>query len=220
MSKIESVLSDIKIDAFKTGMLLDSDTVTTVASALDKHFNSKGFCPFVCDPVCVSTSGHTLLHPEAIHAMIAKVFPICTIITPNKSEAVFLLKTCDLGPSDIETLDDMVDAAKNLILLGSQAVLLKGGHFVTTASEVEEYLREHPETKVIQDGLLGPNMEILMSTGAYASSNPQLVLDVLCEREKITTFFLRPRLDTTSTHGTGCTLSSSIACHLGRGKTS
>jgi hydroxymethylpyrimidine/phosphomethylpyrimidine kinase len=44
----------------------------------------------------------------------------------------------------------------------------------------------------------------------------EAVADVLIETDNITTW-QGQRIDTTSTHGTGCTLASAIAMHLGRG---
>lgn len=41
--------------------------------------------------------------------------------------------------------------------------------------------------------------------------------DVLVEGEKVS-HFNAPRVDTRNTHGTGCTLSSAIAAHLGKGR--
>ncbi len=42
--------------------------------------------------------------------------------------------------------------------------------------------------------------------------------DVLCENDTLT-WFVGERVDTKNTHGTGCTLSSAIACQLALGKT-
>ena len=89
----------------------------------------------VCDPVCVSTPGHTLLREDALGVLTSELFPISTLITPNKSEAELLLS------QGSERLEDMVDATKELVNLISRnsgevsqdrraSVLLKGEHTI------------------------------------------------------------------------------------------
>ena len=69
----------MEVHAIKTGMLYDSDTVKTVCETL----GSSPSVPLIVDPVCVSTSGHTLLEPDAIGTIIDSLLPLATIITPN-----------------------------------------------------------------------------------------------------------------------------------------
>ena len=97
--------------------------------------------PLVCDPVCVSTSGHTLLQPDAVEVMISELFPLTYLITRNKSEAELLLATRGL-PARIANLDDMLRAAADLLALGPRAVLLKGGHLAVRLADVERVAEE------------------------------------------------------------------------------
>lgn len=57
-------------------------------------------------------------------------------------------------------------------------------------------------------------VEILELYRGYAGVKraEQLVVDVLVERGRGLKLFVGKKLDSTSTHGTGCTLSSAIAC--------
>lgn len=201
-------------------MLFDADNTLAVAASLRDHYASSNSTmpPLVCDPVSVSTSGHTLLHPDAVEIMIKEIFPLSALITPNKSEAELLLSHRDF-PNKIADLEDMLVAAKHLATFGPQAVLLKGGHITVTADDVRRVSKNHARIHVVEEGVLDENMEILHIFQEDSPSR-QLVVDVLYEYEDKTTIFLRPRIDSTNTHGTGCTLSAAIACCLGRGSQS
>lgn len=208
-------MTDIDIQAIKTGMLFDASNTRAVADVLRTHYANTTMPPLVCDPVCVSTSGHTLLQPEAIEVMISELFPLTALITPNKSEAELLLSHQNL-PCKIENLEDMLVAAKNLSTFAPKSILLKGGHITTSMLDVRRVSKSHPDLHIVEDGVLGQNTEILQIIEEDSSAQP-LVVDVLYEPEGKTTLFLRPRVDSKNTHGTGCTLSAALACELGRG---
>ncbi|KII89421.1 hypothetical protein PLICRDRAFT_160775 [Plicaturopsis crispa FD-325 SS-3] len=216
--QIRSVLQDIEIHALKTGMLLDVDNVRAVVAALKAHYaEGNPMPPLVCDPVCVSTSGHTLLQPDAIDALITDVFPIATLITPNKSEAEFLLSHRGF-PADIRNFEDMLPAARNLATLGPSAVLLKGGHITATLEEVERFNKVHPEIEIFRDALWNHNTEILQVNEETSLGQRQLVADLLYELDGRASLHIRQRIESSSTHGTGCTLSAAIVSALARGQ--
>ena len=85
-AQIDAVFEDLKIDAVKTGMLHNSDTVRIVAESV-KLYNPKWL---VVDPVMISTSGSKLLEDEAIELIVEELFPIASLFTPNTDEAKFL----------------------------------------------------------------------------------------------------------------------------------
>ncbi|KAF9265933.1 hypothetical protein L218DRAFT_978926 [Marasmius fiardii PR-910] len=221
--QMTSVLNDISPLAIKTGMLYDSNNVWAVVRSLRVHFAGTRIPPLVCDPVCVSTSGHALLNPDAMKVLISELLPLTTLVTPNKSEAELLLshltkrELAEL-PLDINSLESMVVATEGLLSLGGpQAVLLKGGHVVVSLADLGEFSSSHLDVRVIRDGLFGENMEILRL--GKSSSNPDenlVVVDVLREREGPVTIFVRPHISTTSTHGTGCTLGAAITSELAK----
>lgn len=114
VAQINAVLSDIKIDAIKIGMLGTPSLIEAVAKAL------QGFeGPVVLDPVMVAKSGDTLLADSAIDALKAHLLPLATVLTPNLPEAFKLL-----GRKDHPVLAQAYD----LLALGPKAVLMKGGH--------------------------------------------------------------------------------------------
>lgn len=117
--QFEAVTSDLAVDAIKTGMLGDVETVLMVAKLLRKAKPKH----LVVDPVMVATSGDRLLDDSAIVAVREALIPLASIITPNVPEAAALLEL-----PDALTEHDMLDHARRLLMLGPGAVLLKGGH--------------------------------------------------------------------------------------------
>ena len=115
--QLKAVLTDIKFDAMKTGMLFSAPVIKAVAP-----FLSKVKFPVVVDPVCISTSGHKLLKDDAVEAMVDRIFPHATLLTPNLPEAEFF------SGIRIRTNKDVEHAAKVLMGMGPGAVLIKGGH--------------------------------------------------------------------------------------------
>jgi hydroxymethylpyrimidine kinase/phosphomethylpyrimidine kinase len=118
LKQLESLLSDIKPDAIKTGMLLTGKNVDVVASVVKKF----GVKNLIVDPVLQSSSGKALLDPAALASLKKKIFPRALIITPNIPEAEALT-----GIS-IKSEADMDFAAGRLLDMGPIYVLIKGGH--------------------------------------------------------------------------------------------
>lgn len=117
--QLEAIFDDIPPNSIKIGMLLNSDIIEVVAKFLKE--NAKEI-PIVLDPVMVAKSGNALLLPEAVEALKELLIPISAIITPNLPEAVEL--TGISSPS----YSNMIQMGEKLLELGSQAVLVKGGH--------------------------------------------------------------------------------------------
>lgn len=214
---MRSVLDDIDVRAIKIGMLFTTETVKAVTASLRAHFDAHGRVPVVCDPVCVSTSGHALLQPDAVNTIIEELLPLSHVITPNQAEAELFLKEYAL-PCSITSLSDMLVAAQNLLTLGPDAVLLKGGHISVSEDDVRHVLVPEGATLDLRPAfLLGENMEVLYKNGKTARVT-DVVVDVLCRRGvKTIALYSRPRLQSKNTHGTGCTLSAALACALGSG---
>lgn len=116
--QIDAVVEDMGVHAVKIGMLHAPDIVHTVAQALEQH----GLKTVVLDPVMVATSGAVLIESPAIQALVRELFGRATLITPNLDEAALLVGRT------LSTEADMLSAAQQLLEMGAQAVLLKGGH--------------------------------------------------------------------------------------------
>ena len=124
--QIDAVVTDIGVDAAKTGMLSSAPIIEAVADAIRHH----GISALVVDPVMIAKSGATLLRPEAREALRRVLLPLAQVLTPNLHEASALLGRA------VDTLRDMEDAARALHALGPRYVVVKGGHLVGAAVDV------------------------------------------------------------------------------------
>ncbi len=119
--QIIAVTEDIGIQAAKTGMLASSEIIATVAETWQAH-GLHGTVPLVVDPVCASMHGDPLLHPSALNAVRAELFPLATLVTPNLDEVRLLVDV------DVVDADTQREAARKLHALGPSWALVKGGH--------------------------------------------------------------------------------------------
>ncbi|RJF97021.1 bifunctional hydroxymethylpyrimidine kinase/phosphomethylpyrimidine kinase [Noviherbaspirillum cavernae] len=164
--QIDAVATDIGVDAVKIGMLHDPEVARVVAQAIRRY----GWQRVVLDPVMVATSGDRLIAQETVAVLVQELFPLAAVVTPNLDEAALLLGRPLQDESQLD------EAAADLMKLGAQAVLLKGGHLPG----------EH-------------------------------LTDVLLQADQAALRMSSLRIASRNTHGTGCTLSSAIACHLALG---
>ncbi|MEM0381345.1 MAG: bifunctional hydroxymethylpyrimidine kinase/phosphomethylpyrimidine kinase [Nitrososphaerota archaeon] len=116
--QIRVCVSDIGVDAVKTGMLHTTEIIRVVGREL------RGLdVPKVVDPVMVAKSGAKLLQPAAVDELKKSLFPISTVITPNASEATVLSGIRITGEEDQRRV------AKRLAEeYGIPSVIVKGGH--------------------------------------------------------------------------------------------
>ena len=126
--QIDAVLEDVRIDAIKIGMIANAGIARAVADRLRAHSARN----IVLDPVMVAKSGHALLAPEAVSALRDELVPLATIITPNLPEAAVLLNRADRWDGTA-----MQAALPELLALGAEWVLLKGGHLQGTSDSTD-----------------------------------------------------------------------------------
>ena len=117
-AQILAVLDDLNIQAVKIGMLSSPAIIHAVTESLAMRD-----LPVVLDPVMVAKSGDSLLQESAVDALIAKLLPSATVVTPNLPEAARLL-----GEPEAADVDDMVRQGESLLEFGADWVLIKGGH--------------------------------------------------------------------------------------------
>lgn len=115
-TQIQTVFEDMTPGAVKTGMLANSRIIKAVDKALPTTI------PLVVDPVMVSTSGYRLLDEDAVRDIRETLTPRAHLITPNIPEAEILANMT------ISCEEEMLIAGKNIIDLGAQQVIIKGGH--------------------------------------------------------------------------------------------
>ena len=124
--QLQAVLSDMAIDAAKTGMLSTAEIIEVAAACL----RARPVPYLVVDPVMVAKGGARLLAPEAESALIANMLPLATLVTPNLPEAERLAGTA------VAAIEQMKEAAKRILDLGPAAVLVKGGHLDAAATDI------------------------------------------------------------------------------------
>jgi hydroxymethylpyrimidine/phosphomethylpyrimidine kinase len=126
--QIEAVVTDIGVQAAKTGMLASASIITTVATTLRRIELT---VPLVVDPVCASMHGDALLPTSALDSLRNQLFPLATLVTPNLDEVRLLV--------DIEVIDSTSQraAAKALHSLGPRWALVKGGHLRSSQSSCD-----------------------------------------------------------------------------------
>ena len=117
LAQFDSVLTDIGVDAVKTGMLSSPALVSAVAGRL-----ASLDVPLVVDPVGVSKHGDCLLRADAVEVLCAELVPLATVVTPNLAEVE------QLTGVRIAAERDLRRGAEAVLALGPRWVLVKGGH--------------------------------------------------------------------------------------------
>jgi hydroxymethylpyrimidine/phosphomethylpyrimidine kinase len=142
-AQLDAVLGDIGVDAVKTGMLASPELVAVTADRLHDVA-----APLVVDPVCVSKHGDALLVESAVTAIVDRLLPLATVVTPNLPEVERLTGLV------VENGDGQRRAAEALLAMGPTWVLVKGGHLpsgdavdlLTDGNETYELSAERFET--------------------------------------------------------------------------
>ena len=124
-AQLDSVLSDIGAQAVKTGMLASAAIVEVVCDALGEVA-----APVVVDPVAVSKHGDSLLSAGTLDAIRERLLPLATVVTPNLLEAGLLTGMTISGEAQ------MLAAARMIVAMGPQWVLVKGGHLAGNPVDV------------------------------------------------------------------------------------
>lgn len=124
-AQIMSVLTDLKPDVLKIGMIGSEESARTLVDCL-KHAPA---LPLIYDPVLAATDGNPLTETAALRVIKRELLPLCTLITPNLHEAALLLD----AQKAITQEEEMQAIAVRLLRYGSRSVLLKGGHLAGNA---------------------------------------------------------------------------------------
>ena len=124
--QMDAVFEDIAPDAVKIGMVSSSELIQVIADRL-RYYRAENI---IVDPVMVSTSGSSLLKPDAVETLKDVLLPLSTLITPNIPEARILSGML------IDSMDDMERAAKAIGDMYNCSVLVKGGHSISDANDI------------------------------------------------------------------------------------
>ncbi len=115
---LDRAQNDFAIDGVKIGVLAGADYVKKTAAFLGGRLAG----PVVLDPVISAKNGTRLITDDGLNALVSRVLPLVTCITPNIDEAQ------TLAGEEIRTVDDMQKAARVIIAKGARHVIIKGGH--------------------------------------------------------------------------------------------
>ncbi len=124
--QLDAIFEDIFPEAVKIGMMASGELVRVIAEKL-RHYNAKNI---VVDPVMVATSGSKLMAEDALTILKEDLLPLATLVTPNIPEAEVLTEM------EIQTKEDMEEAAKKIGAMCGCAVLCKGGHSIHDANDL------------------------------------------------------------------------------------
>ncbi|PSJ62995.1 bifunctional hydroxymethylpyrimidine kinase/phosphomethylpyrimidine kinase [Pseudaminobacter soli (ex Li et al. 2025)] len=117
--QMRAALASSRVAAIKIGMLSGNATIEAVAAVL----RDQDKLPVVLDPVLASSSGRSLLGPEAIGSLTRELMPLCAIATPNLIELGILT-----GEETARDEAQVEHQARRLLETGCAAILVKGGH--------------------------------------------------------------------------------------------
>lgn len=120
-AQLDAVLSDIRIDAAKTGALGSAEIVEVVASRF-----AGTAVPLIVDTVRIAKHDAVLLQASARRAVLDRLLPVAALITANADEAAWLAE------QPVRDESEAAAAAERLVALGARAVLVKGGHLPGT----------------------------------------------------------------------------------------
>ncbi len=124
--QLDTVLSDIRVDVIKLGMLPDASICEAIVPFLENY-------PVVCDPVMISTSGCSLIDEPAVAALIEHIIPRSAYLTPNFDELQILY-----GQEITDAKTAGLDLLKRFDKLAG--IVLKGGHVETKSQSVTDIL--------------------------------------------------------------------------------
>ena len=149
-AQINALDCDLPAAAIKVGMLANNDIVASVAKYLA---DCRGIV--VYDPVLAASNGASLFDEDGRRLLRERMLPCVDLLTPNRFEAEFLLGRKLAGVDDIE------QAARELVALGPRSVLITGGHFETHRGHRLDYWSDGV------DGfwLAGPNIDTVHGHG-------------------------------------------------------
>jgi pyridoxine kinase len=117
-AQLDTIFKGVGASAAKSGML-----GTFYAVELTREYiQNYGIRKYVLDPVMVCKGAGEALNPELNNALAEKLLPLAEVVTPNLFEASQLA-----GAAEVETLEQMREAARIIADKGARNVFIKGG---------------------------------------------------------------------------------------------
>lgn len=214
--QIDEVISDIKPEATKIGMIVSAEQVDVIVGLIKRHSLEN----VIVDPVIAPTSGAAFASEEVMKSMIEKLFPLSTLVTPNLPEAK---RICEIiGCQNLQLKDDAQKQYQAQVQ-SKDIFRIKIQPQTQSQSQTEIYGKaanlSAPELACFIGQRCG--CSVLIKGGHAEGSSATDYLWTASDENMMgcTTEFIGDRVETTSSHGTGCALSSSIAANMAKGHT-
>ena len=212
--QIDEILCDIRPDAIKIGMIVSTEQVDVIVGLIKRH----GLENVIVDPVIAPTSGAAFASEEVMKSMIEKLFPLSTLVTPNLPEAKRICEIIEC--QNLQLKDDVhkqyqaqvqsKDISRIKILPQTQSqTKIHGKAANLSAPELACFIGRSCGCNVL---IKGGHAEGSSATDYLWTTSDENMMGCTAE-------FKDDRVDTTSSHGTGCALSSSIAANMAKGLT-
>lgn len=216
--QIDEVISDIKPEATKIGMIVSAEQVDVIVGLIKRHSLEN----VIVDPVIAPTSGAAFASEEVMKSMIEKLFPLSTLVTPNLPEAK---RICEIiGCQNLKLEDDgQMQYQAQVQSKDISRIKIQSQPQSKPQSQTEIYGKaanlSAPELACFIGQRCG--CSVLIKGGHAEGSSATDYLWTASDENMMgcTTEFIGDRVETTSSHGTGCALSSSIAANMAKGHT-
>ncbi len=119
------LLNDIKPYSAKTGMIYSEEALECIVKNIKKYKINN----LIIDPVINSSTGRRLIQKKALKKLKEQLIPLSKAITANIPEAEILANM------KINTRETILEAAKRIKEMGTEMVIIKGGHGQQKASD-------------------------------------------------------------------------------------
>lgn len=216
--QIDEILCDIRPDAIKVGMIVSAEQIDVVVKLIEWH----GLENIIVDPVIAPTSGVEFAGDNVLKALIEKLFPLSTIVTPNLPEAKRIceiigcqnLKLEDDGQMQAQAKSKFQSQIKTQVQSQSQSqpqsqTEIHGKAANLSAPELACFIGQNCGCNVL---IKGGHAEGSSATDYLWTASDENIMGCTAE-------FIGDSVETKSSHGTGCALSSSIAANMAKGLT-
>lgn len=180
-AQFDTAMTQIGVDVIKVGMLFSAEIIEKVAELIRNSMVKT----IVIDPVMIGKFNSKLLADDAIEVLKEKLLPLATIITPNMPEATELL-----GGKEIQTKEELKQAAIEIQKFGFKNVLVKGGRLTGNAVDIlydgEAFLTAEA-SRIDTVNTSGAGCTYSAAIAAYLAHGKTIAEAVLLAKEFVTT---------------------------------
>ena len=165
--------------AIKIGMLGNEFIIDALLDFFQRYLKKHPKTVLILDPVLMASSGGKLLTEAGRKLLLSKLLSYTTLITPNLDELALLSDLPVNSDSEIKI------AARKILKLGAEAVLLKGGHIQTDKSVSNDLFISQNESFYLQ-GKRWSNRQNVRGTGcALATAIATFMAQSYCLTDSI-----------------------------------